>query len=477
MTPDVGSEDAHGPVRADGGHSRRRGFDDHPDPLIRVDGGDIVAANDRARTVFGDGDALVGGRADEYLEAATDGESVDGTSEGSSERFEPYVVPESDAESEHLIHFRPTHDGYRSNAHRARTDEATDPVPPTSTFEQYETIMQVVPDPVYATDETGTLTFVNRAFEERFGIDRVTVAESDVHFSEITTDDGAVSIAESLRGLLDDDAADRETIESVAVTADGRHLTVENSLALRPSHDGFAGAVGVLRDVTERQRREEIFAVMDRALRHNLRTNVNIIAGYAETLEPAVDDEHGEALRTIRRAATWLSKLGETVRTLERSIETAPDGGHRVDVDRLVTDCAEWARERYPSASIDVTITAEGELDAGDPLEIALQNVVENAIVHNDGAEPTVEITATDARQDGWVDLTVADDGPGVPEEERSFVLGTAMPTQLTHGSGLGLWLTSWIVQVFDGEMDIRENDPTGAVVTLTLRRMETDAE
>ncbi|AGB17006.1 PAS domain S-box [Halovivax ruber XH-70] len=458
-------------VRTDGGDAQSDGFASHPDPLVHVDAdGRVIAMNERAQILFGD-ELSVGSPATASLAGAAAGDVIEREVAGATRQFEVYIVagPAHRVDEQRVLHVRPV-DG--STSHEMEATEAPESVPSTSTFEQYETIMQVLPDPVYATDETGTLTFVNRAFTEQFGIDRTAVTESEIHFAEITTDDGAASIVETLRTLLDDgDPTARKTIESVVVTADGRHLTVENSLALRPTHDGFAGAVGVLRDVTERQRREEIVSVMDRALRHNLRTNVNIISGYAETLEPVVDDEHREALRTIKRSATWLSKLGETIRTLERSIETAPDGTHRVDVERLVTDCVDWARERHSSASIDVTISSYGELDVGDPIEIALRNVIENAIVHNDAAAPTVNVWVGDAPQEGWVELTVADDGPGIPETEQAVVLGTAMPTQLAHGSGLGLWLTSWIVQVFDGEMDIQANDPTGSVVTLTLRR------
>src|SRR6056297_2613615 len=222
-------------------------FDDHPDPLLQVgDDGRISAANPPAETLLGD--RVVGTHIDDVV--GDDG-VVERIHDGGRRRFEGYALGETPSDGARWIHLRETD-----------TAEAVDETTHSQvhSFEQYETIMQVLPDPVYATDETGRLTFVNRAFEERFGIDRDSIAESVVHFSEITTADEARTIAESLRELVAaDDPSARMTIESVVVTADGRRLTVENSIALRPSQGGFAGAAGVLRDVTERQRREEIF--------------------------------------------------------------------------------------------------------------------------------------------------------------------------------------------------------------------------
>ncbi|WP_254863852.1 PAS domain S-box protein [Halovivax gelatinilyticus] len=440
----------------------------HPDGLIAVDADGLIAdANSLAETILGADESIVGDRVERHLPSPVTSHELECVIDGERRRYEPHVLPDRRDDSR-WIHLRET--SRRSLPYGGSSDDG---VASSNAFEQYETIMDVVPDPVYATDETGTLTFVNRAFEEQFGIDRTTVAESDVHFSAVTTDEGAETITEALRTLhRDDDSPSRTTIESVAVTERGRTLTVENSLALQPSEGSFTGAAGVLRDVTERQRREEILSVMDRALRHNLRTNVNIIAGYAESLEGKVDDEHTDALRTIRRSANWLAKLGETIRTLERSIDETGDSHRAVEIEPLVEDTARWARTQFPAAEIDVSISARGEIDAGEPLDIALRNVVENAIVHNDADTPSVDIWVTDSPQDGWIDLSVADDGPGIPTDERSIILGTATPTQLTHGSGLGLWLSSWIVQVFNGEVEIQKNAPKGTVVTFRLRRM-----
>ena len=68
--------------------------------------------------------------------------------------------------------------------------------------------------------------------------------------------------------------------------------------------------------------------------------------------------------------------------------------------------------------------------------------------------------------------MAVADNGPGIPESERRvFTEGTETP--LSHGSGLGLWLTEWIVTRSNGHLCFEENDPRGTVVRVRLRETE----
>lgn len=102
----------------------------------------------------------------------------------------------------------------------------------------------------------------------------------------------------------------------------------------------------------------------------------------------------------------------------------------------------------------------------------ALEEVVRNAIVHNDRAEPTVEVTVDvdGPPGTGEVAVSVADDGPGVPGAEQE-VLTEGDETPLTHASGVGLWLVNWAVSKSGGRLSFEENDPRGSIVTVHLRR------
>ena len=63
--------------------------------------------------------------------------------------------------------------------------------------------------------------------------------------------------------------------------------------------------------------------------------------------------------------------------------------------------------------------------------------------------------------------VRIVDDGPGLPPVERQ-VLRTAEETPLAHSTGLGLWLTNWIVRASSGRIDVVSDD-AGTTVVIEL--------
>ncbi|MFW6045628.1 MAG: sensor histidine kinase, partial [Natronomonas sp.] len=102
-----------------------------------------------------------------------------------------------------------------------------------------------------------------------------------------------------------------------------------------------------------------------------------------------------------------------------------------------------------------------------EDLPRAIEELVENAIIHNDRRTPSVTITVEAG--DEMVRITIADDGPGIPDEEAGVLLGDRDIEPLYHGSGLGLWLVHWIVHRSDGTLTFEKTDHRGSRVTIGL--------
>ncbi|WP_283404189.1 ATP-binding protein [Halorubrum sp. DM2] len=63
--------------------------------------------------------------------------------------------------------------------------------------------------------------------------------------------------------------------------------------------------------------------------------------------------------------------------------------------------------------------------------------------------------------------ITVADEGPGFPEDERQ-VLANGKKEALVHGQGVGLYLAYWVVRSLDSEIEVSESQP-GTTITVRL--------
>ena len=123
-------------------------------------------------------------------------------------------------------------------------------------LEKYETIIETLSDAVYVLDEEGRFTYVNDKFVELVGYDRETILGNT---SSLIKDAETVERAEDQLGrLLSNEGPDTLTFEVTIQPRDGDPIVCEDRMSVLP-YDGtdFDGSVGTLRELTERNRREQ----------------------------------------------------------------------------------------------------------------------------------------------------------------------------------------------------------------------------
>jgi signal transduction histidine kinase len=128
-------------------------------------------------------------------------------------------------------------------------------------------------------------------------------------------------------------------------------------------------------------------------------------------------------------------------------------------------------RLRAESRDVDLSVGLPGSLTvfAHELLPYAFDNVLDNAIEHNDSDTAEVAISSEVTSAGSHVTVHVEDNGPGLPPTERE-VLTSAAETPLTHSSGLELWLTRWIVRSSEGSITVGDSDLGGTRVSVRLR-------
>jgi PAS domain S-box-containing protein len=303
-------------------------------------------------------------------------------------------------------------------------------------------------------------------------------------------------------------------LELQLTTRTGRERWVRARGERVTGDDGRTILRGTLQDVTEQKQREQQLAVLNRLFRHDLRNSLNVVTGRTEllldALEPQPETERQPAMRptdavvpvqagatpladtsdddppqarscgslpatearehldSIRRQAEALVSIGDKVCKFE---ELSTSGTHRemaVDVRPLFERLRSEHALAHSAAHVEIDC-ADSVAVRGDPelLDMAVGELLENALEHADADAPVVELSAS-THAHGRVLLCVRDDGPGLSAYERDVVTGDD-ETPLIHGSGVGLWLVDWVVTRLGGTMRFADNEPRGTVVTLEL--------
>jgi PAS domain S-box-containing protein len=310
--------------------------------------------------------------------------------------------------------------------------------------------------------QNNPIIYANEGFSRLTGYDVEAVVGRNLRLLQGNATDG--DTVETLREQID--AGEPVDVEVLNVRADGAPFW--NYVQIAPVRDE-TGAVthflGFQFDVTDRKRTDQLIRLLNRVLRHNLRNDMNAIIGFSELIQEAGDDEAAAHARRIQENAATLVDLSEQARALERQANRERDP-HRLDLGAVLDDVVDAARDRFPGATLELRVETDREACVGPEIEQAVTELVENALEHNPGGTPWASLEAVD---DGdWIELTVADDGPGIDEMEAA-VVSKGRETALEHGSGLGLWLVNWIVTRYGGSFQIEATGEEGSVATLRL--------
>jgi signal transduction histidine kinase len=175
-------------------------------------------------------------------------------------------------------------------------------------------------------------------------------------------------------------------------------------------------------------------------------------------------------VEAVANRGTWVAqRVDSLIAISEKATEVEKLLGQSrrwetVDLGSLVDGVVSPLADRHPEATVTVTVDDERLRTDRELLAAVLREVVQNALEHA-GEAPRVAVEAT--RRDGDVAITVADDGPGVPEFEVEPI-ESGGETPLTHASSLGLWLVYWGVQSLGGDVTI-DTDGEGTTVRLTV--------
>ena len=248
------------------------------------------------------------------------------------------------------------------------------------------------------------------------------------------------------------------------------HLTIDSQFGNRPYDVTVTqitnvrgtpiGRVIRFHDIRDHLRQQQRLEVLHRILRHNIRTETNVIHGYIDQVS---DDQNAQI---VKKRALRIDEIGRKGREAIELFDESRTGDRSQSLSTLLEQCVTSARNAHPAATIEYDPPEEDVAVAG-VLELVLSNLVENAVVHNPSDEPLVRVAARLSATDR-VCIDISDDGPGIDEHELD-VLEDGTETPLKHGSGLGLWIVKWGVDIADGEVRFAPNDPTGLVATVEL--------
>jgi signal transduction histidine kinase len=198
------------------------------------------------------------------------------------------------------------------------------------------------------------------------------------------------------------------------------------------------------------------------AISHDVRTPLTALRLKAELIDDA--GVRQDIVSSIDKMELITASALEFLRGQRRNEEL-----RRVDLSALLeSECRD-----FEEAGADVRFVGEHGVHATcrpDALARAVRNLIDNAIKYAGSARVSLHTTP------GFFDISVTDEGPGIPEEQRKVVVQpferlSAARESERGGFGLGLAVTKDIAEGHDGKLHLATNTPKGLIATIRLPR------
>jgi signal transduction histidine kinase len=248
---------------------------------------------------------------------------------------------------------------------------------------------------------------------------------------------------------------------------------------------GAVGGVLIgLRSASNHRNRRELArqadqaTLLNRILRHEVLNKTTVIRGYAEVLaeRPTIDAE--EPLQAISEGADHIGDAIENVGFLVQTNHRTDSGTETLDLAALVSRRLTVARDHFPDAEFDYHGPETGPTVVADAqLATVLDQLLDNAVRHNDTADPRVTVSITTG--DAVACITIADNGPGLPADQRTLVEERNLAEFDDPTAGFGLSIVRLLVDSHGWTITLDEpsTDDGGTVVELEVPRSLTIGE
>ena len=321
--------------------------------------------------------------------------------------------------------------------------------------EKYRTLVEQSHDAIYIYRDD-EFVFANQRAAELTGYSREELADMTVW--ELLHPDERDRVKRIARERIRGNRSPHYEARILTKGGEVRHLEFSVRVI---RYEGETAQLGSARDVTERkQRKRELERQNERleefasVVSHDLRNPLNVAQGHLELAAERGDDHHFE------KTASALDRMEDLVGdllTLARQGRGVSDTD-RVELDPLVRRA--WATVETGEASLVLEDSGGIRADEGRLQEL-FENLFRNAVEHA-GPAPTVRVGRFDCSSDLDDGFYVADDGPGIPPDEREAVFEHGHTTE-SGGTGLGLSIVQSIAEAHGWSVDVDESDSGGA--------------
>jgi PAS domain S-box-containing protein len=353
-----------------------------------------------------------------------------------------------------------------------------------NTQEYLKGIVENAPDMIITVDPTGLIDSFNRGAEMVLGYSRDEVVGRRIEMLFADPRERDVAIEQ----LRDTDHVVNYLTHFRTKNGDVRNVLLTLS-RLRAPDGSPIGTIGISKDVTNEirlQRRliqSERMAALGQALtgvQHSIKNLLNVLKGGSYMVKLGLAKDNKEIL-----AEGW-QMVEEAITNMTDMSKSMLDFARERDLDLTPTCLAELTKKihslnaaKFEESGVELLVDAADDLPTVecDPqlIRSVVMDLLSNALdacswKDYDGEErPWVRLAVKRGAVDGYVQIEISDNGPGIPDDVKAKIFTPFFSTKKKKGTGMGLAVVSRIVTSHGGTTIVESEPGKGATFRVTL--------
>ena len=324
-------------------------------------------------------------------------------------------------------------------------------------------------------DREGVITHFNRSAQKLLGIDESHALGN--YYKEILSKitDLQVLVSRTLEQEVNSSRCELDIEKENGTTIS---LGVSTTL-IRDELDRKVGATVIMTDLTEVKRLQKDIAYkenmaalgeMAAGLAHELRNSMTAVVGYGRLMSKLAHDNP----QMLQVAESILREGSATEDMLERFLEfTQPTSFllGRVDTVSTIDELIDGFRNIAEEKHVELEFAHPPDADSVWGDQLAVRQIVSNLLKNAIDASPPgcpVKVNLKTPKGNAFAELSISDQGPGIPENLRHKVFIPFYTTK-ENGTGLGLCTVRKLVAGMNGWIDLSPPDHDGLTITVRL--------
>ncbi len=372
----------------------------------------------------------------------------------------------------------------------------------------FQNLINISPDPIVITDNTGCITRTNNAFHKMLGYTKEELAEKPIYGfydpegtfecttgEEITLDQAALlkqyekfTDLSNFRNIIN--------VNKYFINKSNKLVPTEhNTVFLQDEIGNETGAFSIIRDVTEQRKSElELIKAKEEAesaneakgqfianTSHEIRTPMNGVLGMIGLLlDTELSPKQRSYAETTQNSANSLIKIINDILDFSK-FEAGKINLETIDFDlrTLLDDTNDPFAVRAHEKGLDYACLVKNDVPSllmGDPgrLRQVLNNLIGNAIKFSTDGEITIRVSLrSETDINAMIHFSVRDSGIGIPENKinlifREFTQADSSTTRRFGGTGLGLAISKQLCEAMGGEIGVESKEDEGSTFWFT---------